>query len=151
VTRAERTAVYRFFAANDSLLYVGITADLMTRWRHHEKNSDWWSKQVRIEVVWHESRAAADAEETEAIRTEGALSNVQKRGRTPIRSLRVGSELWDEFGVAAAAVGMTRTEVLRGFLDWFLRAPGSRLPARPTAEQLADARRKFDERRDVAA
>jgi predicted GIY-YIG superfamily endonuclease len=151
MTENERTAVYRFFDAGDNLIYVGITVDLMTRWRYHEKNADWWSKQARIEVVWHESRATADAEETEAIRTEGALRNVQKRGKTPIRSLRVSNALWDEFGAAAAAMGLTRTDVLRQFLGWFLREPGAKLPARPTTEQMDAAHRKLGMRPDVVA
>lgn len=138
--RKGRTAVYRFFDADGGLIYVGITGQLMTRWRWHEKHADWWPEQARVEVIWHESRATAEAEETSAIRTEGPARNVQKRGKTPIRSFRVATERWAEFGAVAAAMGMTRTKVVLQFFTWFGGEAGAKVPARPTADQLAAAK-----------
>lgn len=130
---SDRTAVYRFYDADDQLLYVGVTSDLFVRWRYHQANSPWWDKHVRIEVVWRDSRREAEAEETAAVRTEGAIHNVQKRGKTPLKSLRICEELWTEFGDAASAMGKTRSELFREFLSWWLRRPGAKLPQRPAA------------------
>lgn len=66
----ERTAVYRFYDADDRLLYVGITANTKVRWAWHKGNAAWWPDQRRVEVVWRETREQAAAEEHLAIRTE---------------------------------------------------------------------------------
>lgn len=131
--RAYRTAIYRFYGENDTLLYVGITNDLLNRWRWHEKHSEWWRDQLRVEVKWHETRELADAEETRAVRTEQPLHNQQKRGKTPIRTFRLEPQVWEDFGRAAAAMGMTRTGVLRQMLEHAVGRPGVNLPPRPPA------------------
>jgi predicted GIY-YIG superfamily endonuclease len=69
----ERTALYRYFAADDELLYIGISADPEERWKVHKwgPNRMSWIRQVtRRAVEWHESRPAALKAEEEAIRSE---------------------------------------------------------------------------------
>jgi len=36
--------------------------------------------------------------------------------RTPMRTIRIDDQLWDEFGAAADALGTDRTKVLVGFI-----------------------------------
>lgn len=69
---AHRTALYRFFAADGSLLYVGITFDPDARQRQHERTAamTWWPLQARRTVEWFDSRPAAEAAEKQAIKQE---------------------------------------------------------------------------------
>jgi predicted GIY-YIG superfamily endonuclease len=81
-----RTAVYRFFDADDRLLYVGITHDTRTRWAWHKGNAAWWASQRRVVVAWHDSRDDALAEEYRAIRAEAPIwnrSHTMAAGRAP--------------------------------------------------------------------
>ena len=128
---ARRTAVYRFYDETGRLLYVGITADLFSRWRWHEKNATWWPDQQRIEVVWHDNRASADGEETLAIDVESPVHNSAKRGKTPQKSFRLDDDAWGRLGAGAAAIGRDRTAVLKDLIDWFNCEPGAQLPERP--------------------
>jgi hypothetical protein len=53
---------------------------------------------------------------------------------TPIRSIRIAAATWDKAKVLARGQGKTMTDLIREFLDWWLRVPGAKLPARPTDE-----------------
>jgi hypothetical protein len=61
-----RTALYRFYDENSTLLYVGITCAPTVRWKSHSTRS-WWPQVVRKDVEWHLSRETAEAEERRAI------------------------------------------------------------------------------------
>ena len=64
------TAVYRFYDADDALLYVGITNNLTIRWSEH-KSKPWWRNEAyRYDVQWYSNREMAKAEEKRAIRSE---------------------------------------------------------------------------------
>lgn len=75
----ERTALYRFFAEDDSLLYVGIAYDPETRQRQHAKSATdtWWPLVARRTDEWLETREAADRAEVRAIATERPRFNVR--------------------------------------------------------------------------
>jgi predicted GIY-YIG superfamily endonuclease len=75
--KGERTALYRFFAADDRLLYVGITDRLGERWSTHMREKPWWSKVRRQTTEWCDSREAAATAEIAAIKDERPLHNVQ--------------------------------------------------------------------------
>lgn len=81
----ERTALYRFFGADDRLLYVGITGRLGQRWEAHVRQKPWWPKVRRQTTEWYDSRNAAAAAEKRAIQDEGPLYNVVHavRGQEP--------------------------------------------------------------------
>jgi predicted GIY-YIG superfamily endonuclease len=66
----EPTTLYRFFDARGQLLYVGITSDLPTRLRTHNRLQNWWRDVVRTTLEHFESREAARAAELRAIRDE---------------------------------------------------------------------------------
>jgi hypothetical protein len=77
VTKGERlvladvsTAVYRFFDAENQLLYLGITHDLEKRWGAHERSQPWWLDVVRRQVAWYDTRKEAEHVEVAATATE---------------------------------------------------------------------------------
>jgi predicted GIY-YIG superfamily endonuclease len=64
------TALYRFYDADDVLLYVGITYDLKKRWSTHRLDKSWWHLVSRKTHEWYANRALAEAAEARAIETE---------------------------------------------------------------------------------
>lgn len=54
---------------------------------------------------------------------------------TPIRSIRIAAAIWDEAREKAKAQGKSMSELIRDFLNWWLRRPGAKLPARPPAAE----------------
>ncbi|GAA4987280.1 GIY-YIG nuclease family protein [Actinopolymorpha pittospori] len=92
----EPNALYRFFDEDGALLYVGITASLPRRLGEHAAEKPWWTSLRRITVDHYDSRAAAIAAETEAIRTERPAWNIREAEprattATPLRrQVRVG-------------------------------------------------------------
>ena len=74
------TTLYRCFAKDGSLLYVGISGNITARMRWHQKHSDWWSRCKRRTVVLYPTRDDAEIAEAEAILSENPLSN--KVGRS---------------------------------------------------------------------
>lgn len=72
----EQTAVYRCFAADGTLLYVGVADDVGKRWKEHAGDKPWWPLVVRQTVDWHDSRDEALRIERDAIRAERPVHNV---------------------------------------------------------------------------
>lgn len=103
------TALYRRFDADRRLLYVGITDDLPTRIRTHERRSAWSIFVVHRSVEWFPSRELAAIAEVVAIREEMPLFN-QKHAAPEARAALI--EYLSENGrlalIAAAQAG-TRT------------------------------------------
>ncbi|MEW2402165.1 GntR family transcriptional regulator [Streptomyces sp. NPDC046862] len=77
-----QTALYRFYAADGKLLYVGITQDLETRWKSHQRDKIWWIDVARKEYVILKNRSAADQVERTAIRTEHPRYDRTRPGHT---------------------------------------------------------------------
>lgn len=73
---SDRTALYRFFGRDGTLLYVGITEHLGTRWHSHSRKKPWWPEVQRHTAEWYPTRAEAAAAEVEAIRNEHPRYNV---------------------------------------------------------------------------
>lgn len=76
-----RTALYRFYDADEALLYVGVTDDTNVRWKTHAAVKPWWPQVARKTVEWHDDRKIAEAHERRAIREENPLHNVQHAPR----------------------------------------------------------------------
>lgn len=76
----DEVAVYRFYDANDRLLYVGISKDPMNRWQEH-MGRRWWADVVSYEVRWHPSRADARTEEKRAMADEDPVYNIHSAPR----------------------------------------------------------------------
>lgn len=74
--RRRRTALYRFYDADERLLYVGIANNPEQRWKAHARTADWWPQAARKSVEWFDSRPAAAAAETRAISAEAPTHNI---------------------------------------------------------------------------
>lgn len=66
---SERTALYRYLAADGSRLYIGITGNLKER-RSSHANSSWDQQAADFTVEWHDTLDDALAAEFRAIKTE---------------------------------------------------------------------------------
>ena len=73
------TSLYRFYDAEDRLLYVGVTSVGPSRWSDHERNREWWAKVVRTVVEHFPDRATALDAEREAVVVEQPIYNTVHR------------------------------------------------------------------------
>ncbi|MDH6189199.1 GIY-YIG catalytic domain protein [Streptomyces sp. ADI96-15] len=71
-----RTALYRLYDGDGTLLYIGITADVEQRMRGHRSDKPWWPAVARTELEWHPTRTVALVEELQAIQREKPLHNL---------------------------------------------------------------------------
>lgn len=71
------TALYRYFDADDLLLYVGISDRLRNRTGSHIEGSSWMDFAVRSTIERHPARAVALEVEESAIKAEHPLFNHQ--------------------------------------------------------------------------
>jgi len=71
-----RTALYRFYDADEQLLYVGITSDPWRRWRQHVLEKAWYPQVKHQAVTWYDSRIRAELAEQSAIRCERPRFNI---------------------------------------------------------------------------
>lgn len=72
---SERTALYRHFDAHGSLLYVGISNDVLRRLCQHQDRSHWAAQIARVDIEHHPSRTAALTAEAMAIEREAPRWN----------------------------------------------------------------------------
>ena len=74
--------VYRLYAADGSLLYVGLTSDLERRRRQHTETAPWWSAVASWRIVGpFANRLSAAAVERRALLAERPLWNRHGFGR----------------------------------------------------------------------
>lgn len=72
----ERTALYRYFNADDELLYIGISIDPDGRLKaHRASHAPWVGKAARRTIEWHDSRALALKAEEIAVKSERPIYN----------------------------------------------------------------------------
>lgn len=77
-TAAPRQHVlYRFFGADDELLYIGITNNPSRRMDQHSQGKPWWTEVVTVRMEVHPSRSAVLDAERIAIARERPLHNIQ--------------------------------------------------------------------------
>jgi predicted GIY-YIG superfamily endonuclease len=72
-------AVYRVFANDGRLLYVGCSIDVLSRVKNHEKNRPWSLEISSVSVEWHKDRDTALVAEKAAIASELPEWNVHHR------------------------------------------------------------------------
>lgn len=70
-------ALYRFFGAGGTLLYIGITNSIPTRIRRHNADKPWWTGVANVTVEHYPNRAAVLEAERRAIKAEKPLYNEQ--------------------------------------------------------------------------
>jgi hypothetical protein len=75
----KRCALYRHFAADGELLYVGISLRPFTRIRDHIRVSSWADTIANITFEYFDSRVAAMAAEARAVQEENPRHNVRLR------------------------------------------------------------------------
>lgn len=73
------TAIYRFYDAEQQLLYVGITGQPRERWAKHRRNAGWWASAAFVAVEICPSEWEALAAERAAIQTESPRFNKRSR------------------------------------------------------------------------
>jgi excisionase family DNA binding protein len=88
-------SVYRFYAADGRLLYVGITSSASSRLAQHAGDKDWFPEVARATFEHHATREDALAAEREAIVAERPVHNLR---HSPTRgpSLRRGEMTVDQ-------------------------------------------------------
>jgi predicted GIY-YIG superfamily endonuclease len=110
---SKRTAVYRFFDAQDVLLYIGITEDPKSRFASHEALKPWWGDVARHAIEWRETREEAAVAEIEAIQAERPAWNVVGSPCPPERPMepwiREAIERGDVTSVSGARNNLTET------------------------------------------
>lgn len=73
--------VYRLYASDGALLYVGMSKSPNARLKRHKRDKDWAADISSMNYKGYDSRDSARAAEIDAIRTEGPRYNVQDRDR----------------------------------------------------------------------
>lgn len=76
MTDPGQTALYRFLDADSQPIYIGITDNIVARFRRH-KYAEWWPLKTRSTIDWYPSRAEAEAAERLAIETESPRYNIR--------------------------------------------------------------------------
>lgn len=112
------TSLYRLFAADGSLLYVGIGGNPGRRFEQHRTNKPWWGDVASMTLEHHPTREAAIAAELQAIKAENPRHNIAGRADTPAlpawehRLLRNGAYLDTEDRGDHVYVGINRDELV---------------------------------------
>lgn len=75
--------VYRVYDADERLIYIGATSDLMKRWDAHEALSWWYELAERVDAEPYPTRYAAFAAEMVAIQEEQPAFNIRHRTDGP--------------------------------------------------------------------
>jgi predicted GIY-YIG superfamily endonuclease len=76
-------ALYRFYDADDVLLYVGITHDPPQRLQSHGSTAFFWTDVAKIKIEWCANRKEARDKERDAIKAEGPRYNKQHAQKIP--------------------------------------------------------------------
>lgn len=71
------TGVYRLYACDGTLLYIGVTNDPLRRWKQHAATKSWWTEVDHIVLIPFGSATSARYMERQIIRSESPLYNVQ--------------------------------------------------------------------------
>lgn len=90
--------VYRAYAADGHLLYVGCTFDVLARLKNHSSASNWWPHHVRVDVEGPFPFDVARQREADAIQTEHPTYNADE----PHRGAHNGR--WDRISELATTI-----------------------------------------------
>lgn len=85
MTDSSPTTLYRLYAADGALLYVGIAGNPGRRFEQHRKDKPWWGDVATTHLQHFPTREEAMAAELEAIRTEHPAHNIVGRETAKIR------------------------------------------------------------------
>jgi predicted GIY-YIG superfamily endonuclease len=79
-----RNVVYRCYADDGRLVYVGKSCDVAARLATHRRESWWWPLVGRTRLTVHASPRAAHDAEQQAIREEAPAFNVRRAGASDV-------------------------------------------------------------------
>lgn len=82
--REESNVLYRFFDANGRLLYIGVTANIKTRWKDHSRNKPHWRDVATATIEHFDSQEEVIKAEAEAIAAERPAWNVVHNTGRPL-------------------------------------------------------------------
>lgn len=141
------TAVYRWYDADDQMLYVGVSNNPAARADQHSREKPWWSQVARCEVVWFSSRPEALVAERAAIQTEMPTLNYvgtprqseaqRRQGSMRQVAVRLPVSLITRLDAIAAAERRDRSDVLRRLVEDGLALRESRTAAAPVHPPVA--------------
>lgn len=148
----ERTALYRLYSADGTLIYVGISKNPEQRWGTHKSEKPWWQQVARKTVEWFDDRVTAAKAEATAVRVENPLMNqalpdedggsgyslrFPRPKREPgesskLRRIRLDDDLWERLDAAARTMDpdSNRSIMIRRFARWYVGDIGE-MPQRP--------------------
>lgn len=101
-----RTALYRHFSSNGSLLYVGISLNPFYRLSQH-KESEWFHDVTEVRIEWFDTKANACLAERRAIVLEAPIHNKTHNFKNVVAAIIevLGSEAIEQkLGVSEFAV-----------------------------------------------
>lgn len=138
-----RQFLYRFFDADDRLLYVGISKDPIKRFAQHAKDQPWWGDVARRTTTAYGSRAEVENAEAIAIAYEGPVHNKVRpdQRRLAVLAHRAGAHE-TSIGVALADRDRWKQahEQQSGFVEYLQsQVEGLRKQLASTQRQLAQA------------
>lgn len=70
------TTLYRLYAADGALLYVGIADSWPSRMRQHARQKPWWTEVTTVRLEHHPLRGVAERAERAAIQSERPRHNI---------------------------------------------------------------------------
>jgi excinuclease UvrABC nuclease subunit len=73
-----KQTLYRFYDANDDLLYVGITKFFEPRLKQHYKNAEWFFDTAFVRLEHFATRQEVEVAESYAIKHENPRYNIAK-------------------------------------------------------------------------
>jgi predicted GIY-YIG superfamily endonuclease len=81
ISKDSRTALYRLYAADGTLLYIGVTGKLLVRFGHHRHEKRWWPQVAGMRIAWYPDKAEAEEAERAAICSEDPVHNIRSTPR----------------------------------------------------------------------
>ena len=73
----KKTGVYKMYDNDHNLLYVGMTASLLSRMSDHVKQKEWFTDVRNISFTWYPTRYQAEIAEKTSIRWDNPKYNKQ--------------------------------------------------------------------------
>ena len=94
--RTERTSLYRHFAEDDTLLYVGISLSTVTRLSQHKGDSAWFYDITKITIEHFSTRKKAEKAERSAIETEYPAYNIRHKKPDTVPEHEISNKIPDK-------------------------------------------------------
>ena len=89
----KRCSLYRHFAEDGELLYIGISISAINRLGQHEDHSAWFNSIARVEIEHFDTRAEALEAEREAIQNENPKYNKLHKVKPEIDETRYEAKM----------------------------------------------------------